>query len=91
MGKYEIYLTETFEKEVEKLSAQDKKLVFDKIKVIENNPRYQSVKVEGKENLFRTRVNDDIRLFWGYRGHRLIVVAHVGHHDVEKRRKVQNY
>jgi len=91
MNKYVVYLSDRFEKEVEKLSPQDKKLVFDKIKLIENNPRYQSIKIEGKENLFRTRVNRDIRLFWEYKENKIIIMLHVGHHDAEKRGKLRNY
>jgi mRNA-degrading endonuclease RelE of RelBE toxin-antitoxin system len=92
--RYKIFFKDQFRKELKRLSIQDKKLVFAKIKVIRNNPRYQSKRVKGiKRNIQRTRVNRDIRLFWEYDPSNdiVIIMLRIGHHDVEKMRKVQSY
>jgi len=38
--------------------------------------------VEDGEAIFRTRINRDIRLFWQYKGNRIILMLRVGHHDI---------
>jgi len=86
INQFEVFPTPKFDKDIEKLSEQDQKLVFEKIEIIKNNPFYQSRKVEGLvedgEAIFRTRINRDIRLFWQYKGNRIILMLRVGHHDI---------
>jgi len=92
--RYKVYFKDQFKKELRKLSVPDRELVFAKVKVIRNNPRYQSKKVRGiKRSVQRTRVNRDIRLFWEYDpfNEAIIVMLRIGHHDAEKMRKVQSY
>jgi len=91
MNKYEIYLSESFKRDVKKLSEQNQKLVFDKIDILKNNLRYQTEKVKGKQNLYKTRVNDSVRLFWKYKNSRSIVILRVGHHDIEKLRRLEKF
>jgi len=40
MNDYEIYLSDSFKRDIKKLSEQNKKLVFDKIEILKNNQRY---------------------------------------------------
>jgi len=89
MDKYEIFFTEKFEKDFNKLSEQNKNAALERIEILKNNSRYQTVKVKGKKNLYRTRVNDSIRLFWRFRGRKIIVMFCVGHHDVEKPKRLR--
>ncbi|MDR2592100.1 MAG: type II toxin-antitoxin system RelE/ParE family toxin [Chitinispirillales bacterium] len=89
MDRYGILLSESFKKDVKKLSEQNKKLVFDKIQIIRNDQRYQTGKVRGRKDLYKTRVNDSIRLFWKYKNDKLIIILRVGHHDIEKQRKLE--
>ncbi|MDR2592662.1 MAG: type II toxin-antitoxin system RelE/ParE family toxin [Chitinispirillales bacterium] len=89
MDRYGILLSESFERDVKKLSEQDKKLVFDKIQILRNGQRYQTGKVRGRKDLYKTRVNDSIRLFWKYENDKLIVILRVGHHDIEKQRRLE--
>jgi len=49
MDRYEILLSESFKRDVKKLSEQNKKLVFDKIEILKNNQRYQTGKVRGRQ------------------------------------------
>jgi len=72
-----------------RLSAQDRKSVFKTVNIMRANPHYQSKKMEGylgigPQEIFRTRVNDDIRILWRYaeRGRMMIIALRVGHHDV---------
>ncbi len=96
--KYDVRYTRRFEKEIEKLSPQNRRLVFETIRIMENDPYYQSLrtkKVEGHrrkdKDLFETRVNRDIRLIWYLDDDKIIFMLRVGHHDVEKQRKLQRY
>jgi len=45
MDKYGILLSESFRRDIKKLSEQNKKLVFDKIQILRNGQRYQTGKV----------------------------------------------
>jgi len=89
MNTYEILLTESFKRDVKKLSEQNQKLVFDKIEILKNNQRYQTDKVRGRRDLYKTRVTDSIRLFWKYENNKLIIILRVGHHDIEKQRRLE--
>jgi mRNA-degrading endonuclease RelE of RelBE toxin-antitoxin system len=87
--KYDVRYTKRFEKEVEKLSSQDRRLVFETVRIIESNPYYQSLrtkKIEGQKknskDLFESRVNRDIRLFWCFDDEKLIFMLRVGHHNI---------
>jgi mRNA interferase RelE/StbE len=98
--KYDIRYTRGFEKELDKLSPQDRRLVIETVKIMENDPYYQSLrtkKMEGRrknqEDLYESRVNRDIRLIWYFDDEedRIILMLRIGHHDVEKQRKYQKY
>jgi mRNA interferase RelE/StbE len=98
--KYNIRYTKRFEKELDKLSPQNRRSVIETVKIMENNPYYRSLrtkKMEGRrknqEDLYESRVNNDIRLIWYFdeEENRIILMVSVGHHDVEKQRKVQRH
>jgi len=97
MKRYEIEYTGGFRKELKKLSTQEQLLVLKTIDIMENNPYYQSLrtkKIESKrKDLFESRVNRDIRLLWYFEeeDEKVIAMLEVGHHDVEKQRKVQRH
>jgi mRNA-degrading endonuclease RelE of RelBE toxin-antitoxin system len=100
MSLYPVHLTARFKKDVKKLSAQNQRLVLKTINIIkENSPDYPSLKTrkvtrdsrKSRKQLYESRVNDDIRLVWHFNDDRIIFMIRVGHHDVEKLRKVQDY
>jgi mRNA interferase RelE/StbE len=100
MKRYKIEFMGRFRKELKKLSPQDRRLVIETVKIMENNPYYQSLrtkKMEGRRNnqeeLYESRVNKDIRLIWYFdeEENRIILMLSVGHHDVEKQRKIQRH
>jgi mRNA-degrading endonuclease RelE of RelBE toxin-antitoxin system len=100
MKKYEIGYTDNFIKDLNKLSTQEQLLVLKTIDIMEENPYYQSLrtkKMNGRRKyqreLFKSRVNRDIRLIWYFDddNDKIIVMLEVGHHDVEKQRKIQRH
>ena len=77
-----------FEKELSKLSVIDQSLVLKKIKTLESNPFYPSLRtrrVEGTTDAYESSVNMDIRLIWKFEENRIIYMLDVGHHDVLKK------
>jgi mRNA-degrading endonuclease RelE of RelBE toxin-antitoxin system len=97
--RYEVRFTNRFKKSIKKLSAQNQTSVLATIATIEEySPEYPSLETRkmtredkwNKKQLFESRVNNDIRLIW-YFDDEIIYILRVGHHDVEKMRKLQNY
>ena len=100
MKRYKIEYLGSFRKELKKLSAQEQLSVLKTIDIMENNPYYQSLrtkKMKGRrmhqKDLYESRVNNDIRLIWYFdeEENRIILMVNVGHHDVEKQRKIQRH
>jgi addiction module RelE/StbE family toxin len=85
---YVAVFSKEFKRELHKLSPEDLKKVLKKVKVLENNPFYPSLrtrKMEGNSGYYESRVNNDIRLLWEFEGDKIILMADVGHHDVYKK------
>jgi mRNA-degrading endonuclease RelE of RelBE toxin-antitoxin system len=100
MKRYTIQFSNIFEKEFAKLSAQNRKQVVETVEVMKNDPYYQSLrtkKMKGRRkrqrDWFESRVNRDIRLIWYFDedDNKIILMVSVGHHDVEKQRKIQRH
>lgn len=80
---YKLKYTKDFEKNLKKLSKTEQKMVARKLKIMINNPFYQSLrtkKVQGMENVFEMSVNMDIRIIWKNDGDVLVLLLDVGHH-----------
>jgi len=70
------------------LTEVEQDLITDKIKLLEKNPFYSSLrskKLNGKFGYYESRVNRDIRLIWQYENGRIILLIDVGHHAVVKK------
>jgi len=100
MKRHEVRITEKFEKDYARLSAQDRARVSKAIAIIEEqSPEYPSLETKkitrenkwNKKQLFESRASDSIRLIWYMEDDGIIYMNRVGHHDVEKMRKVQGY
>jgi len=98
--RYDVRLTGRFEKGFQRLSVENQKMVLKTIAVIEEHSvEYRSLQTrkmtrkrkKGSKQLLESRVNDDIRLIWHYDDDDSIQILRVGHHDVEKMRKLQRY
>ena len=80
---YKLKYTKEFEKNLKTLSAKEQKMVFNKLKILVQNPFYPSLrtkKVQGLNNVFEMSVNMDIRILWRYENGIIILLLDVGHH-----------
>ncbi len=78
-------LYERFEKHFKALSAQEKKQLQNKLRLLAENPMHLSLRtkrIQGTEDLFECSVNMDIRIIWFSEGDELIILVDVGHHDI---------
>jgi mRNA-degrading endonuclease RelE of RelBE toxin-antitoxin system len=91
MTKYTAILSKSFFRELGKLSAQQQKMVLKKLKILESNPYYPSLrtkKVLGigtRDERYESSINMDIRVIWRFEENKIIIVLDVGHHDVLKK------
>lgn len=82
---FQITFTERFEKHYKKLTAQEKKQLQSKLRLLSENPMHPSLRtkrIQGTVDLFECSVNMDIRIIWYYEGDRMIILVDVGHHDI---------
>ena len=80
---YKLKYTKDFEKSLKALTVQEQKKVFNKLKLLVQNPFYPSLrtkKVQGLDNVFEMSVNMDIRILWKYENGLIILLLDVGHH-----------
>ena len=82
---YRITFTNRFEKHFKDLTAQEKKQLQNKLRLLAQNPTHPSLRtkrIQGTTDLFECSVNMDIRIIWYYEGDKLIILLDVGHHDI---------
>ena len=90
-AEYIVVYEDNFKKELKKLSAKQQKMVMRKLKILENNPYYPSLrtkKVLGigtQDERYESSVNMDIRVIWRFEENKIIILIDVGHHDVLKK------
>ena len=80
---YKLKYTKAFEKNLKSLTANEQKLVMNKLKLFVQNPFYPSLrtkKLQGFENVFEMSVNMDIRILWKYENGVNILLLDIGHH-----------
>ena len=80
---YKLKYTKEFEKNLKSLTAQEQKMVLNKLKLLVQNPFYPSLrtkKVQGLDGVFEMSVNMDIRILWKYENGIIILLIDVGHH-----------
>jgi mRNA-degrading endonuclease RelE of RelBE toxin-antitoxin system len=85
LSNYIVLFSDDFENELRKLSSVDVNRVLKKIKMMEINPFYPSLrttKMEGRSGYYESSVNMDIRLVWKYKDGKIVVMIDVGHHDI---------
>lgn len=84
---YEFTYTSRFQKHFKKLTAQEKKLLKNKLLLLAQNPFHPSLRtkrIQGTDDLFECSVNMDLRIIWYYEGEKIIAIVDVGHHDILK-------
>lgn len=80
---YKIKYTKEFERGIKKLSKEEQKQTFSKLKLLMQNPFHPSLrtkKVKGIEDVFEMSVNMDIRILWRYEKGIIILLMEIGHH-----------
>ncbi len=83
--KYNIAFSKTFEKNLKKLTSTEQKQVAEKLKTLQRNPFYPSLRtkiIKGFQNLFECSVNMDIRILWRYKGTKIILTLDIGRHSI---------
>ena len=83
--KFKIVITETFEKNLKKLTHIEQRQMASKLKLLQTNPYYPSLrtkKIKGFQDLFECSVNMDIRILWKYEGADIIIILDIGHHFI---------
>ena len=85
---FQLTFTPRFEKHFNALTAQEKKQVQNKLRLLAENPLHPSLRVkriQDSTELFECSVNMDIRIIWHFEGDILILLLDVGHHDILKK------
>ena len=80
---YKLKYTKEFEKNLKSLTKNEQKMVFNKLKLLVQDPFYPSLrtkKVQGLVDVFEMSVNMDIRILWKYEDGVIILLLDVGHH-----------
>lgn len=80
---YKLKYTKEFEKKLKSLTKNEQKMVFNKLKLLVQDPFYPSLrtkKVQGLVDVFEMSVNMDIRILWKYEDGVIILLLDVGHH-----------
>ena len=87
-AKYIVVYEDSFKRELKKLSDTYQKMVLKKLKILESNPYYPSLrtkKMESGTGYYESSINMDIRILWYFKENSIIVLTDVGHHDVLKK------
>jgi len=85
---FQFTFTPRFQKRYKTISAQEKKQLTSKLKLLAENPAHPSLRtkrIQGSDGLFECSVNMDIRIIWYYEGDKMIILVDVGHHDILNR------
>jgi len=86
---YELFFDDDFEEHIERFSASERKLIYNKIDFLKNDPARASLRTEklfkGKKNeIWASSINMGIRLIWKLEGN-IIYIKDVGRHDVYRK------
>jgi len=79
--------SQRFQKSFIALTAQEKKQLKNKLKLLAQNPIHPSLRtkrIQGTDGLYESSINMDIRVIWYFEDNATIILADVGHHDILK-------
>lgn len=85
MNKFELKYTKQFNKDLLKLTNKEQQLVYEKIKILQENPFYKSLRTKkyyGLEHVYEMSVNMNIRILWKYEEGTIILLLDIGHHNI---------
>jgi mRNA interferase RelE/StbE len=78
-----LVISPLFKEKVTTFSPKVKELIKKKLELFMDNPKHpslQSKKIEGKDSIFESRINLEIRFTWQY-GEDCIILRNIGYHD----------
>ena len=78
-----LFFSERFKKDYKLFSDDIKQLINSKLKIFSENPIHPSLrtkKIKGKEDIFETSINMNIRMTWNYYDGKILLRA-IGEHD----------
>ncbi len=84
-ANYIVLYSQKLEKLVDKMPDADKKALRKKIRMLEDDPFYPSLRckqVLGNPGYYEFSVNMNIRVIWYYQSSRVIVLVKIGGHDI---------
>jgi mRNA-degrading endonuclease RelE of RelBE toxin-antitoxin system len=79
----EILYSDRFKKDYKHFPKNIRKIIQDKLRILSNDPFHPSLrtkKIKGKEDIFESSVNMNIRITWNYIDSRILLRA-IGEHD----------
>ena len=79
----ELFFSDRFKKDYKLFSADMKQVIHSKLKILSENPFHPSLrtkKIKGKEDIFETSINMQIRMTWNYYEGKILLRA-IGEHD----------
>ena len=86
--KFKLVFSDGFVEDLKKFPLAMRKRVMKKVDLLAENPAYPSLrvkKIKGWDDIFECSVNMDVRIIWRYDGEKIILLMHIGHHDILKR------
>jgi mRNA interferase RelE/StbE len=84
-ANYIVLYSQKVEKLVDRLPMADRKALMKKIRLLEDDPFYPSLRskqVLGNPGYYEFSVNMNFRVIWYYKSSRVIVLMKIGGHDV---------
>jgi mRNA-degrading endonuclease YafQ of YafQ-DinJ toxin-antitoxin module len=84
---HQFTFSQRFQKNFMALTAQEKKQLKNKLKLIAQSPIHPSLRtkrIQGTDRLYESSINMDIRVIWYSEDNATIILADVGHHDILK-------
>jgi len=79
-----LYASDKFIKARDTLTKNEQKQVIKTVTLLQRDPRYPGLrtkKIKDRVGLMESRVNNDLRILWQYRGDVIVLLA-VGRHNI---------
>jgi len=84
-ANYIVFSSRKVKKMLAKLPSADKNALLKKIRLLEDDPFYPSLRckqVLGNPGYYEFSVNMNLRVIWYYKSSRIIVLMKIGGHDI---------
>jgi len=87
MKRFDFIYSAKFNKQLQKMSKTDQKMVRKKLEVLAVDPEYPSLRTKyyqrmAVQGVRESSVNMSIRILWRYEDGKIILLMQVGQHDI---------